>query len=67
MAVRQFSPMAVHRIPGPMPRVMASEGGTPTPVGPGQGGATYIGLLRAFEAKNPPRGCATGLGTLSRL
>jgi hypothetical protein len=29
MAVRQFSPMAVHRIPGPMPRVMASEGGTP--------------------------------------
>jgi hypothetical protein len=55
MAVRQFSPMAVHRIPGPMPRVMASRGRHPTPVGPGQGGATHKGLLRAFKAKKTRR------------
>ena len=37
MAVRQFSPMAVRRIPGPMPRVVVSWGGTPKSAGLGQG------------------------------
>ena len=55
MAVRQFSPMAVRRIPGPMPRVMASGGCTSTSAGPGQGGATYKGLLKPFEAKKTRR------------
>jgi hypothetical protein len=55
MAVRQFSPMAVRRIPGPMPRVVVSWGGTPKSAGPGQEGATYKGLLRPFEAKKTRR------------
>ena len=63
--VRQFSPMAVRRIPGPMPRVVVSWGGTPKSAGPGQGGAAYKGLLKPLKAKNPPRGCATGLDTFS--
>ena len=68
MAVRQFSPMGVRRIPGPMPRVIAPEGGTPTPVGPRQGGAAYIELFEAIRSKkNPSRECATGLGTFFRL
>jgi hypothetical protein len=51
-----------------MPRVIAPEGGTPTPVGPRQGGAAYIELFEAIRnKKNPSRECATGLGTFFRL